>query len=259
MPETSALVEFEAVHKSFGATNVLRDVNLTVRRGEIITVIGPSGSGKSTLIRCVNALEPIQRGTLRVLGRDIATLRRRDIVELRSRVGMVFQNFQLYSHLTALQNITLAPVTTRKMSRASAKAKALALLEQLGLPDKANSLPYQLSGGQQQRVAIARALCMEPEIMLFDEPTSALDAEMIKEVLDAMRQLAEQTMTMLVVTHEIGFAKEVAHHVVFMDQGRIVETGPPAVVLNAPKQPRTQQFLGKILGRAHHLEDRREA
>lgn len=248
------LVRFEAVHKHFGSFEVLHDVNLTVQRGEIVAVIGPSGSGKSTLIRCVNGLEPIQSGTLDVLGRNMANLKGRDLTELRSYVGMVFQNFQLYSHLTVLQNIVLAPIKTKKMPRRMARDKARTLLQQLGLPDKEDALPYQLSGGQQQRVAIARALCMEPEIMLFDEPTSALDAEMVNEVLDAMRLLAEQDMTMIVVTHEIGFAREVADNVVFMDHGQIVEIGPAADILSAPTELRTQQFLGKILGRARRTD-----
>jgi putative glutamine transport system ATP-binding protein len=240
------VIEFRDVHKHFGVLHVLRGITLTVQEREVIVIIGPSGSGKSTLIRTVNRLEPIESGALsvngiRVDGRDV------DVNRLRREVGMVFQSFNLFPHLTALQNVMLAPTQVRKLSTAAARAKAMTLLEKVGIPEKAGAHPAQLSGGQQQRVAIARALAMDPKVMLFDEPTSALDAEMIREVLDVMRQLAHEGMTMLVVSHELGFAREAANRVLFMDEGRIIEDAPPAEFFAAPKEERARQFLSKVI------------
>jgi polar amino acid transport system ATP-binding protein len=240
------VIQFRGVNKWFGPLHVLKDVDLTVGAGEVVVVCGPSGSGKSTLIRCINKLEPIQRGEIVVdrmaLG-DPAT----DITRLRAEVGMVFQQFNLYPHMTVLQNITLAPLKVRRQSRAEAERIARDLLAKVGIPEKIAQYPAQLSGGQQQRVAIARALAMQPKIMLFDEPTSALDPEMINEVLDVMVNLAREGMTMIVVTHEMGFAKRVAHRIIFMDEGRIVEEGQPEAFFAHPKEERTQTFLSKIL------------
>jgi ABC-type polar amino acid transport system ATPase subunit len=240
------VIEFRDVHKHFGVLHVLRGITLTVQEREVIVIIGPSGSGKSTLIRTVNRLEPIESGTLSVNGirvdaRDV------DVNRLRREVGMVFQSFNLFPHLTALQNVMLAPTRVRKLSAPAARAKAMSLLEKVGIPEKAGAHPAQLSGGQQQRVAIARALAMDPNVMLFDEPTSALDAEMIREVLDVMRQLAHEGMTMLVVSHELGFAREAANRVLFMDEGRIIEDAPPAEFFAAPKEERARQFLSKVI------------
>jgi ABC-type polar amino acid transport system ATPase subunit len=240
------VIEFRDVHKHFGVLHVLRGITLTVQEREVIVIIGPSGSGKSTLIRTVNRLEPIESGTLSVNGirvdaRDV------DVNRLRREVGMVFQSFNLFPHLTALQNVMLAPTRVRKLSAPAARAKAMTLLEKVGIPEKAGAHPAQLSGGQQQRVAIARALAMDPNVMLFDEPTSALDAEMIREVLDVMRQLAHEGMTMLVVSHELGFAREAANRVLFMDEGRIIEDAPPAEFFAAPKEERARQFLSKVI------------
>ena len=239
-------VLFSGVNKWFGTNHVLADVELTVDTGAVLVVIGPSGSGKSTLIRCINGLETVQQGTITVDGRAV-TGRGADLAAIRRDVGMVFQAFHLYPHKTVLENITLAPITVKGVSRADAEQKAHALLAQVDLPEKAHAYPAQLSGGQQQRVAIARALAMEPKILLFDEPTSALDPEMIKEVLDVMKALAHTGITMVVVTHEMGFAREVGDRVVFMDGGRIVEDAPPATFFSAPANPRAQLFLSKIL------------
>ncbi|MGH2450827.1 MAG: amino acid ABC transporter ATP-binding protein [Candidatus Limnocylindria bacterium] len=242
------LIEFGEVHKWFGALHVLQGVSLSVAEGEVVVIIGPSGSGKSTLIRTVNRLEPIQRGTLVVNGIPVHEPRV-DVNRLRRDVGMVFQSFNLFPHLTAAENIMLAPMKVRGLSRAAARERALALLRKVGIPEKADVHPPQLSGGQQQRVAIARALAMEPRIMLFDEPTSALDAEMIREVLDVMRQLAREGMTMMVVTHEVGFAREASDRVVFMDEGRIIEDSPTAEFFAGAREERARQFLGKVI---HH-------
>jgi ABC-type polar amino acid transport system ATPase subunit len=225
---------------------VLRDVSLTVAAGEVVVVCGPSGSGKSTLIRCVNALERVQGGEIVVLGHTI-TGGRTNLSHLRSQVGMVFQAFNLFPHMTALENIMLAPLKVRKLPRAEAETIARSLLERVGLREKAVHYPANLSGGQQQRVAIARALAMQPRIMLFDEPTSALDPEMINEVLDVMTALAREGMTMICVTHEMGFARRVAHRVVFMDEGQVVEEGTPQEFFAAPRSDRGKQFLSKIL------------
>ena len=240
------MIEFRGVNKWFGSLHVLKDTNLLVKAGEVIVVCGPSGSGKSTLIRCINKLEPIQKGEIVVDGMSLADPAT-DLTKLRAEVGMVFQQFNLYPHMTALQNITLAPVKVRKQSREEAERIARDLLVKVGIPEKADQYPAQLSGGQQQRVAIARALAMQPKIMLFDEPTSALDPEMINEVLDVMVNLAKEGMTMIVVTHEMGFAKKVAHRIIFMDEGRIVEEGDPQKFFANPKEERTRTFLSKIL------------
>jgi polar amino acid transport system ATP-binding protein len=242
----AAAIEFARVNKWFGKLHVLKDVSLTIKFGEVVVVCGPSGSGKSTLIRCVNRLEPIQSGELIVLGEPL-TRPGVNLSSLRARVGMVFQSFNLFPHMTALENIMLAPIKVRGLSRAEAEKTARALLERVGIPEKADNYPANLSGGQQQRVAIARALAMQPQIMLFDEPTSALDPEMINEVLDVMTALAKDGMTMIVVTHEMGFARRVSHRVVFMDEGQIIEEGGPDSFFAAPKSERTRQFLSKIL------------
>ena len=244
MSET--VIEFKAVDKWFGKLHVLRAVDLAVSVGEVVVVCGPSGSGKSTLIRCVNGLEAIQGGELVVLGESITRPGVR-MPALRTRVGMVFQSFNLFPHMTVLQNITLAPVRVKGLSAAEAEKTARALLERVRIPDKAAASPANLSGGQQQRVAIARALAMQPRIMLFDEPTSALDPEMINEVLDVMTDLAKDGMTMMVVTHEMGFARRVAHRVVFMDGGSIVEEAAPEAFFAAAQSDRAREFLSKIL------------
>ncbi len=240
------MIEFHDVHKHFGALHVLQGIDLKVSEREVVVIIGPSGAGKSTLIRTVNRLEPIESGTLVVNGiavhaRDV------DVNRLRREVGMVFQQFNLFPHLTAAENIMLAPMKVRGLSRADARERALALLRKVGIPEKADVRPAQLSGGQQQRVAIARALAMDPKIMLFDEPTSALDAEMIREVLDVMRDLAREGMTMLVVTHEVGFAREASNRVVFMDSGRIIEDSPTSEFFAGAREERARQFLGKVI------------
>ena len=240
------VIEFKAVDKWFGKLHVLRGVSLSVQGGEVVVVCGPSGSGKSTLIRCVNALERVQGGEIAVLGESI-TSAGVNLTRLRTHVGMVFQQFNLFPHMTALANIMLAPMKVRGLSREQADRTARALLERVGIPEKADNYPANLSGGQQQRVAIARALAMEPRIMLFDEPTSALDPEMINEVLDVMTDLAKTGMTMMVVTHEMGFARRVAHRVVFMDEGLIVEADTPQTFFASPKSDRARQFLSKIL------------
>ncbi|MCC6737379.1 MAG: amino acid ABC transporter ATP-binding protein [Bauldia sp.] len=243
-PETA--IEMKAVNKWYGAFHVLRDVDLRVRRGERIVICGPSGSGKSTLIRCVNALESHQSGTIVVDGILLSRNHAR-IDEIRRDVGMVFQQFNLFPHLTILENCTLAPIWVRKMPRAEAVAIAMRYLERVKIPEQANKYPGQLSGGQQQRVAIARALCMSPRIMLFDEPTSSLDPEMVKEVLDVMVGLAEDGMTMVVVTHEMGFARQVADRVIFMDEGQIIEQNAPGPFFDHPQHERTKLFLSHIL------------
>ncbi len=239
-------VSLSNVEKHFGNFQALRSVNLDVARGERIVICGPSGSGKSTLIRCINQLEQHEAGEIRVNGREVGS-EPAQLEAIRREVGMVFQSFNLFPHLTILENCTLAPIWVKKLPKADAEAKAMALLERVRIPDQAHKRPGQLSGGQQQRVAIARALCMEPSIMLFDEPTSALDPEMVKEVLDVMLGLAEDGMTMLVVTHEMGFARQAADRVIFMDQGEILESAPPDQFFANPQHERTKTFLGQIL------------
>jgi ABC-type polar amino acid transport system ATPase subunit len=240
------MIHFRQVNKWFGPLHVLRDVTLEVSPGEVVVVCGPSGSGKSTLIRCINKLEPIQSGEIIVDGIHLNDPGL-DLARLRAEVGMVFQHLNLYPHMTALANIMLAPVKVKGLSRAEGEKVAMKLLERVGIPEKANAYPANLSGGQQQRVAIARALAMQPKIMLFDEPTSALDPEMINEVLDVMVRLAKEGMTMIVVTHEMGFAKKVASRIMFIDEGRIVEEGPPETFFSHPREERTRLFLSKIL------------
>jgi len=242
------IITINGMHKWFGDFHVLKNINLEVRRGERIVICGPSGSGKSTLIRCINRLEEHQQGTITVDGTEL-TQDLKNIEIVRSEVGMVFQQFNLFPHLTVLENVTLAPIWVRKMPRAEAEESAMKYLERVKIPEQALKYPGQLSGGQQQRVAIARSLCMNPRIMLFDEPTSALDPEMIKEVLDVMIELAESGMTMLVVTHEMGFATAVAHRVIFMDGGEIIEEKPPQEFFENPDHERTKLFLSQIL---HH-------
>ncbi len=242
------IITINGMHKWFGDFHVLKNINLEVRRGERIVICGPSGSGKSTLIRCINRLEEHQQGTITVDGTEL-TRDLKNIEIVRSEVGMVFQQFNLFPHLTVLENVTLAPIWVRKMPRAEAEESAMKYLERVKIPEQALKYPGQLSGGQQQRVAIARSLCMNPRIMLFDEPTSALDPEMIKEVLDVMIELAESGMTMLVVTHEMGFATAVAHRVIFMDGGEIIEEKPPQEFFENPDHERTKLFLSQIL---HH-------
>ncbi|MFB8111502.1 amino acid ABC transporter ATP-binding protein [[Kitasatospora] papulosa] len=250
------MVEIRSVHKSFGAVEVLRGIDLSVRAGEVTVVLGPSGSGKSTLLRTINHLEKVDQGWISVDGTPVGyrrsgnklyELREREVLRQRTRIGFVFQNFNLFPHLTVLENIIEAPVAALGRPRKDAVASAERLLARVGLADKAGSYPRQLSGGQQQRVAIARALALEPKLLLFDEPTSALDPELVGEVLDVIKDLAHAGTTMIVVTHEIGFAREVADTVVFMDEGRIVEQGPPADVLDRPVQERTRAFLSKVL------------
>jgi general L-amino acid transport system ATP-binding protein len=242
---SEAAVRFAGVHKWYGEFHVLKNINLTVSPGERIVICGPSGSGKSTLIRCVNALESHQQGSIRVNGTELThDLKRID--EVRRDVGMVFQSFNLFPHLTILENCALAPIHVRHMPKKDAEALALRFLERVRIPEQAHKYPGQLSGGQQQRVAIARALCMSPKVMLFDEPTSALDMEMVKEVLDIMVSLAEEGMTMLCVTHEMGFARQVAHRIVFMDAGEIIEMESPDNFFTRPQHARTQAFLGQI-------------
>jgi len=243
---TAPAIQFSGVNKWFGKLHVLRDINLAIASGEVVVVCGPSGSGKSTLIRTVNGLERIQGGDVVVLG-DSISRRGVNLPALRTRVGMVFQSFNLFPHMTALQNIMLAPMKVKRVARPEAEKLARALLERVGLREKAANYPANLSGGQQQRVAIARALAMQPKIMLFDEPTSALDPEMINEVLDVMTALAREGMTMMCVTHEMGFARRVAHRVVFMDEGQVVEEGTPQEFFTTPKSDRGRQFLSKIL------------
>lgn len=239
-------VEVKNLKKSFHKLEVLKGINLTVKEGEVVCVIGPSGSGKSTFLRCLNKLETSTDGVILVDGFDI-TDKKTNINKVRENIGMVFQNFNLFSHLTVKKNIMMAPVDLKKMTAQEAETKAMELLERVGLADKANYYPHQLSGGQQQRVAIARALAMNPDIMLFDEPTSALDPEMVGEVLEVMKELASHGMTMIVVTHEMGFAREVSDRVIFIDEGVIVEEGTPEEVFTNPKNQRTIDFLNKVL------------
>ncbi|WP_442799655.1 amino acid ABC transporter ATP-binding protein [Polaromonas sp. CG_9.5] len=240
------MIQFSQVEKWYGDFKVLTDINLSVRTGERIVICGPSGSGKSTLIRCINGLESIQRGRIDVNGIELSGSAHQ-VGQVRQHVGMVFQQFNLFPHLTILQNCTLSPMRSLKLSQAEAEATAMDYLRRVRIPDQANKYPSQLSGGQQQRVAIARALCMKPQIMLFDEPTSALDPEMVKEVLDTMISLAEDGMTMLCVTHEMGFARSVADRVIFMAQGEILEQAPPEEFFKNPKHEITRNFLGQIL------------
>ena len=240
------MVNVKGVNKHFGHLHVLKDVSLDVARGEVVVIIGPSGSGKSTLLRCLNYLEPVQSGEIRVDGIRLDH-HKTNIRKVRAEVGMVFQSFNLFPHLSVLRNVMLAPVIVRKRPEAEVRQEALALLAKVGLQDKTDAFPSQLSGGQQQRVAIARALAMQPKLMLFDEVTSALDPELVREVLDVMKQLARDGMTMIVVTHEMGFAREVADRVIFMDEGRIVEQGSAEDVFDRPQNQRTKEFLGKIL------------
>ena len=240
------LVRLSGVNKHFGDNHVLRDINLEVQAGEVIVVIGPSGSGKSTLCRTVNRLETIGTGEITIDGK-VLPAEGRELAKLRSDVGMVFQHFNLFAHMTVLDNITLGPIKVRRLSKKAAEEKAKALLDRVGLADKANALPAQLSGGQQQRVAIARALAMEPKVIMFDEPTSALDPEMINEVLDVMIDLAREGMTMIVVTHEMGFARRAANRVIFMADGQIVEIAPPEEFFGNPKSERARDFLSKVM------------
>jgi polar amino acid transport system ATP-binding protein len=250
------MVRAERVHKRFGRVEALRGIDLTVAPGEVTVIIGPSGSGKSTFLRCINHLEQITAGRLwvdgelvgyRQEGMRIYELREREVARRRAAIGMVFQRFNLFPHMTALQNVIEAPVRVKRIPSSAAAAAARRLLDRVGLADKVDVFPAELSGGQQQRVAIARALAMEPKLMLFDEPTSALDPELVGEVLAVMRGLAADGMTMIVVTHEMGFAREVGHHLVFMDDGVVVEEGPPREMFAAPREPRTRAFLSKVL------------
>jgi general L-amino acid transport system ATP-binding protein len=241
------MISMQAVNKWYGNFHVLKDINLTVNKGERIVICGPSGSGKSTLIRCLNRLEEHQAGTIKVQGIELNNDLKK-IDEIRREVGMVFQHFNLFPHLTILENCTLAPIWVRKTAKADAEAIAMKYLERVKIPEQAHKYPGQLSGGQQQRVAIARSLCMEPKLMLFDEPTSALDPEMIKEVLDTMVSLAEDGMSMICVTHEMGFARKVANRVIFMDEGQIVEQNEPEEFFQNPQSDRTKLFLSQILG-----------
>lgn len=241
----AAMIKIENLHKSFGSKEILRGINLEVEKSEVVVVIGPSGSGKSTMLRCVNYLEVPTSGTITIDGETITP--KVNINTIRAEVGMVFQHFNLFPHMSVLDNITLAPMKVRNISRAEAEKTAHELLQRVGLDAKASARPSELSGGQQQRVAIARALAMHPKIMLFDEPTSALDPEMVNEVLEVMKGLAETGMTMMVVSHEMGFARQVADRVLFVDQGLIIEQGRPDDVFSHPKEERTQEFLSKIL------------
>ena len=243
---TTPLVTVDQVNKSFGALHVLKDIDLTVGRGEVVVVIGPSGSGKSTLCRCINRLETIDSGTITIDGVPLPE-EGKALAALRADIGMVFQSFNLFAHKSVLDNVTLGPIKVRGVGKSDARERARELLGRVGLADKVDAAPAQLSGGQQQRVAIARALAMEPKLMLFDEPTSALDPEFIREVLDVMRGLADEGMTMVVVTHEMGFARSAANRVVFMDQGRIVETAEPETFFASPETDRARDFLSKIL------------
>lgn len=240
------MIKIKDLNKSFGDIRVLKGIDLEMDKGEIMAIVGPSGSGKSTLLRCINLLEIPTEGEIIFEGTNIAD-KKVNIDEIRQKIGMVFQNFNLFPHKTVLENITLAPILLKKMSKVEADKKAEYLLDRVGLLDKKDAYPAQLSGGQKQRIAIARALAMEPDMMLFDEPTSALDPEMVKEVLDVIKELAKEGMTMAIVTHEMGFAKEVADRVIFVDGGKIVEDDTPEAVFNNPTHPRTQEFLAKIL------------
>ncbi|MFP4345128.1 MAG: amino acid ABC transporter ATP-binding protein [Anaerolineales bacterium] len=239
------IVRIEKLHKTYGELEVLQGVSLDVEKGEVLVIIGPSGTGKSTLLRCINYLTPPDAGRVWVDGVEV-TDPATDINEIRAQVGMVFQDFNLFAHLTALENVSIGPLRVKRMTKEKARELALFELERVGLEDKAESYPGQLSGGQKQRVAIARALAMNPKVMLFDEPTSALDPELIGEVLEVMKKLARERMTMIVVTHEMGFAKEVSNRILFMEHGDIVEEGPPQQLFYNPRHPRTAEFLGKI-------------
>jgi putative glutamine transport system ATP-binding protein len=239
------MIQFHQVNKHYGQFHVLQGINLHIKPGEVVVIIGPSGSGKSTLLRCINRLETITDGEL-IVGDVKVNSKSTNINHLRRDIGMVFQHFNLYPHMTVLQNITLAPTKVAGISKAQAKETAMHYLKKVGIPDKASSFPSQLSGGQQQRVAIARGLAMKPKIMLFDEPTSALDPEMVGEVLDVMKSLAQEGMTMVVVTHEMGFAREMADRVVFMDQGQIVEISEPKAFFDNPREERAKQFLSRL-------------
>ncbi len=254
--ERSGLVEISGVHKSYGANEVLHDISLRVEPGQVVSLLGPSGSGKSTLLRAINHLETIDGGAITIDGEYIGYERRggklhelheKYVLERRTRVGMVFQNFNLFPHLTALENIIEAPIGLKRAGRREAIVQAEVLLQRVGLADRADHYPRQLSGGQQQRVAIARALALEPDVLLFDEPTSALDPELVAEVLRVIRDLAHSGTTLIIVTHEIGFAAEVSDHVVFLDAGRVIEAGTPQQVLRAPEQARTQEFLDWVI------------
>ena len=256
----TAMIEIKDVHKFFGDLHVLKGVDMKVDKGEVCVLLGPSGSGKSTLLRCINGLEKISAGRVYLEGElmgmreverrgkiELHELRDKQVTAQRSRIGMVFQRFNLFPHMTALENVMEGPVQVQRVPKEQAKAEALELLTRVGLADRTDHYPAELSGGQQQRVAIARALAMKPELMLFDEPTSALDPELVGEVLEVMKDLAKDGMTMVVVTHEIGFAKEVADHLVFMDDGKIVEEGDARTIIESPQHPRAQEFFGKVL------------
>ncbi|MEW3526207.1 amino acid ABC transporter ATP-binding protein [Enterococcus entomosocium] len=240
------MLDIQELHKTFGSNQVLKGITTTIEQGEVVVVIGPSGSGKSTFLRCLNLLEVPTSGKIFFEGTDI-TDPKNDLYKMREKMGMVFQNFNLFPNMTVLENITLSPTKVKKIAKPAAETLAKQLLNDVGLPDKANSYPQSLSGGQMQRIAIARALAMEPDVMLFDEPTSALDPEMVGEVLSVMQRLAQQGMTMVIVTHEMGFAKEVADRILFMDQGVIMEEGTPEQLFDHPKNPRTIDFLSKVL------------
>ncbi|CAH0533695.1 Glutamine transport ATP-binding protein GlnQ [Vibrio stylophorae] len=242
MNSQNTIIGFDQLSKWYGEFQVLKSISLQVAAGEKVVICGPSGSGKSTLIRCINGLEPFQQGALEVLGQPMSANR-----QLKGKVGMVFQHFHLFPHLTVLENLTLSPIHTLKLSKAEATARALQYLERVKISEQANKYPIQLSGGQQQRVAIARSLCMHPDILLFDEPTSALDPEMIQEVLDVMISLAKEGMTMVCVTHEMGFARQVADRVLFMNEGEIIESAPPEQIFTQPQHERTRAFLNQIL------------
>lgn len=259
---TRGFVEIRNVHKTYGTNHVLRGIDLTINPGEVVAILGPSGSGKSTLLRTINHLEKLDAGTIRVdaelmgykvRGNRLHELREHEVLRQRTHVGMVFQNFNLFPHLTALANITEAPIHAQKRTKAEATSQALALLERVGLSEKADAYPRQLSGGQQQRVAIARALALNPKVVLFDEPTSALDPELVGEVLDVIRSLANEGTTLIIVTHEMGFARDVADRVVFMDGGNIIEQGTPTEIFGSPQHRRTKEFLSKVIEPAFHL------
>lgn len=246
MEDKKIMIKVQNLKKNFGKLEVLKDISVDIEEGEVVVLIGPSGSGKSTFLRCLNQLEEATAGSIVVNGADM-TDKHTDINKVRENIGMVFQHFNLFPHKTVLQNIMMAPVKLKKMTKTEAEAEGMRLLKRVGMDSKADAYPSQLSGGQKQRVAIARALAMKPTVMLFDEPTSALDPEMVGEVLSVMQELAADGMTMVVVTHEIGFAREVADRVIFMDEGYIVEQGAPQEVINNPKEPRTIDFLNKVL------------
>ena len=240
------MIEVKGLYKNFGNLEVLKDINKTINKGEVVAIIGPSGSGKSTLLRCINLLETPSKGEILIEGENILSSKT-NVNKIRQKVGMVFQHFNLFPHKTVLQNLTLSPIKLRKISKAQAEEEAMSLLKKVGLEDKRDVYPNTLSGGQKQRVAIARALAMNPEVILFDEPTSALDPEMIGEVLDVIKKLANEGMTMLLVTHEMGFARNVAKRVMFMDEGRVLEDGEPEKIFSFPEHSRTKEFLNKVL------------